>query len=176
MKQILWLLVLPLLWAGCGSDEFEPRRHTERDLSVTAPDDVRYLSPIPNSSLINNPISADSPANPGDMAAITFKEETINFGDVKAGEVVMKTFEFTNTGKSPLVISEAQASCGCTVPEWPRAPLAPGETGKIIAKFDSSGKNGKQEKTITVVSNTSPNKTVLRNTGNVIGEAPAASN
>ncbi len=174
-KLLLILTLLPLLFASCAEEEF-PRRHTERDLKVTAPDDVRNLSPISNSSLINNPISADAPANPGDMAAITFKEETINFGDVKAGEVVMKTFEFTNTGKSPLVISEAQASCGCTVPEWPRAPLNPGETGKIIAKFDSNGKSGKQDKTITVVSNTNPNKTILRIKGNVIGDTPPSSN
>jgi hypothetical protein len=177
MKRIFFALNAALiLLSSCGSDGVEPRKIDADSLTVTSPAEIRNLSPVPNSSLISNPISADQTTDLSQMAQIEFKEETMDFGTIKAGEVVTKVFEFTNTGKAPLVISDAQASCGCTVPEWPRSPIAVGESNKIIAKFDSNGKSGKIDKTITITSNTSPNTTKLRITGNIISEEPAKTN
>jgi hypothetical protein len=180
MKSILYAALLlgsfSTALMSCGGDTLPSKEIKSDELGVKSPSDIRTLNTVPNSSLISNPISADQTTDMSQMAVIEFKEENIDFGTIKSGEVVTKVFEFTNTGKSPLVISDAQASCGCTVPEWPRSPIAPGETGKIIAKFDSNGKSGQQEKTITITSNTSPNSTKLRISGIVISEEPAKTN
>ncbi len=88
---------------------------------------------------------------------ITFEKESHNFGDVVAGEVLEYSFKFTNTGKRDLVISKAEASCGCTVPEWPKEPIKPGESRYMKVKFDSKGRpEGYTEKEIFVHANTNP--------------------
>ncbi|MEY4274872.1 MAG: hypothetical protein RL638_1820, partial [Bacteroidota bacterium] len=63
------------------------------------------------------------------------------------------SFEFTNTGKAPVVISNVQPSCGCTTPEWTREPIMPGKTGKVTASYNSTGRPGNFNKSITVVNN-----------------------
>ena len=70
-------------------------------------------------------------------------------------------FVFKNTGKSDLLIFNATASCGCTVPEYPKKPIHPGDEGKIIVSFNTEGKNGVQKKTVTLMANTQPNTKVL---------------
>ena len=77
-------------------------------------------------------------------------------------------FEFTNTSNNPLTISNAKGSCGCTVPEWPKEPIAPGEVGEIKVKYDSKGKKGKQSKTVTLTANTIPANTLITITSDVI--------
>jgi hypothetical protein len=76
--------------------------------------------------------------------------------------VVEYTYKFTNTGEAPLIIQNAQGSCGCTVPDWTKKPIAVGEEGYVTAKFDSKGKPNIQNKTVTVTANTWPKQTVLR--------------
>ncbi|WP_233268655.1 DUF1573 domain-containing protein [Cellulophaga sp. L1A9] len=85
---------------------------------------------------------------------LSFDESTYNFGTIKEGDVVEHTFNFTNTGDSALVITDAKASCGCTVPSFSSEEIAPGESGTILVKFDSSNKSGSQSKTVTITSNT----------------------
>jgi hypothetical protein len=72
------------------------------------------------------------------------------------GERVSHAFTFTNTGKNALVISKAIGSCGCTVPEWPKEPIAPGAKGKIDVVFNSERRVGKASKDVTVYANTEP--------------------
>src|SRR6476661_3613110 len=69
-----------------------------------------------------------------------FERETYDFGEISQGEKVSYDFKFTNTGKSPLIVSNTTATCGCTVPEPPKEPIAPGATGIIHVVFDSAGK------------------------------------
>lgn len=76
-----------------------------------------------------------------------------DFGKIKEGAVVKHAFHFTNTGTSPLMIAKAVASCGCTVPEWPKEPIKPGEGGDIVAEFHSEGRPGTQHKNIMIYSN-----------------------
>lgn len=97
-----------------------------------------------------------------------FEFESHDFGKVKAGDKVTYEFNFTNTGQSPLIISTATASCGCTVPEWPKAPVQPGQGGKIKVTFDSANKEGLQDKQITVTANTSPAQNVVHLVGEVL--------
>ncbi len=94
--------------------------------------------------------------------------QEINVGEGVADIIRNPAFRFTNTGKTPLLISEARSSCGCTVPEWPQSPIAPGESGEIRARFDSNGRTGQQQKTITVLANTYPMGTSVRLSGQVL--------
>lgn len=100
-------------------------------------------------------------------AEINFEKEVHDYGNIKQGGDATCEFKFTNTGTEPLIISNAKGSCGCTVPEWPREPIAPGESGVIRVKYDSK-RPGVINKTVTITSNAknSPTK-VLRIKGNV---------
>lgn len=97
-----------------------------------------------------------------------FAEESHDFGKAKAGDKVTYEFAFTNAGKSPLIITDAHASCGCTTPEWPKEPVMPGQGGKIKVTFDSAGKSGLQDKQITVTANTNPARNIVHLIGEVI--------
>lgn len=101
---------------------------------------------------------------------IEFKEETINYGEVEKGkDDGIRVFEFTNTGDAPLIIKNAKSSCGCTVPEWPKEPIAPGGNGKIKVQYNMNP--GPISKTITIESNATnkPNGMIpLRIKGTVI--------
>jgi plastocyanin len=97
-----------------------------------------------------------------------FEFDSHDFGKVKAGDKVTYEFKFTNTGPSPLIITNATASCGCTVPEWPKEPIEPGQGGKIKVTFDSANKEGLQDKQITVTANTSPAQNVVHLVGEVL--------
>tara|TARA_R110002020_G_scaffold150825_1_gene327674 strand:+ start:1075 stop:1470 length:396 start_codon:yes stop_codon:yes gene_type:complete len=88
-------------------------------------------------------------------AAITFKEKSIDFGDITQGDKVEHTFELTNSGSAPLIISNVAATCGCTVPSWPKEPIAPGKTSEIKVSFNSAGKMGKQNSVVRIYSNAS---------------------
>ncbi len=102
-----------------------------------------------------------------DAAVLTFETVNYNFGKVKEGEKVHYEFKFKNTGKTPLIISDATATCGCTVPEPPKEPILPGAEGVIKVVFDSTGKPGMQDKVITVTSNGNPAINDVHLTGEV---------
>lgn len=111
----------------------------------------KLLSP----SLVANPNTAEGvDANKlNAMPVISFKDTLHDFGNLNAGEIGSYEFEFTNTGRSPLIISEAKASCGCTVADYPKTPIAPSATEKMKVTFNSAGKSGHQEKAITITTN-----------------------
>lgn len=92
----------------------------------------------------------------------TFEKEEHDFGLLVDGEKVAYSFVFTNTGTAPLIISNAKGSCGCTVPNWPRNPIAPGEKGSIDVSFNSSGRKGMQNKAVTLTANTNPNRKIIK--------------
>lgn len=85
-----------------------------------------------------------------------------NFGTIKEGDVVERKFRFRNEGEFPLIINNVTASCGCTIPEWPREPIAPQQESSILVRFNSKGKPGPQVKTVTVYANTEPAISELR--------------
>ena len=97
-------------------------------------------------------------------------DSVYDFKKVKEGDIVEYNYRFKNTGTNPLVITEAQASCGCTVPEKPEHPIAPGEIGFIKVKFNSDHRPGEAHKTITVTSNARPEFPILILKGTVIGK------
>jgi hypothetical protein len=118
---------------------------------------------------VDNPVTAssDPTVNKDDVPILKFEKDTHDFGTIAEGEKISYAYKFTNTGKAPLIIRSAQGSCGCTVPEYPKDPIAPGGEGVINVTFDSQGKQGHQEKTVTIISNTMPNTYTLYVVGTV---------
>lgn len=106
--------------------------------------------------------AAERDAQNSEFPVMTFVETEHDFGDISEGEVVEHTFKFKNTGSAPLVIVSAKGSCGCTVPEWPKEPIAPGEEGEMLVKFNSSGKPNQQNKQVTITANTEAGKEVIK--------------
>ncbi|MDF2432288.1 MAG: hypothetical protein JWP44_1919 [Mucilaginibacter sp.] len=106
-------------------------------------------------------------ANAADAPSMKFDKDTHDFGKIKSGDKVTYDFKFTNTGKSPLIITDAVATCGCTKPEWPKTPVKPGESGMIHVTFNSAGKMGLQDKMITITANTNPAQNMVHLIGEV---------
>lgn len=120
-------------------------------------------------SLIENPATASGNTDSKDKVPVfSFTEETHDFGTIQEGEKVSYAFRFKNSGNADMLIRSANGSCGCTVPEYPKDPVKPGQEAIINVTFDSAGKEGKQNKTITLIANTIPNTKVLTIIGEVI--------
>ena len=154
MNWKLFLLVgTCLVYASCGSTE---------ELNVDAIED--------NETTPENPLPSGPKGTP-DFA----KDTVFSFGKIIDGEIVSHEFEFTNTGKGDVIISNVHASCGCTTPDWSKDPIKPGETGMVKAVFNSSGKGTEdavvQEKSITVdFANSSIPMIVLKFRANVLSK------
>ncbi|MHB1178996.1 MAG: DUF1573 domain-containing protein [Daejeonella sp.] len=148
-KIILSLTCLAVLLASCNNQD------PEQSVAANGTEAV---------STVAEPASADAPA-------FKFVKESFDFGEITDGEKVSHDFQFKNIGKSPLIITSAMATCGCTVPDYPKAPVAPGEDGVIKVVFDSSNKMGMQNKVITITANTVPEITQISILGNVVKAA-----
>ncbi|MGE0772437.1 MAG: DUF1573 domain-containing protein [Cyclobacteriaceae bacterium] len=113
-------------------------------------------------SQVNAPQKKDGPA-------IAFEQATFDFGDLTQGDRVEHTFKFTNTGSKPLIITNVEVTCGCTTPKgWPRDPIQPGGKGELLIAFNSAGKYGRQNKVVTVVSNSVEGNSQVTFTANVL--------
>ena len=111
--------------------------------------------------IVNNPATASGVADTSIMPVMTFAEMNHDFGKIMQGEKVSYAFKFRNTGKNDLVIASASASCGCTVPQYPKGPIPSGAEGVIDVAFNSEDKSGKVQKTVTVLSNANPGTKIL---------------
>src|SRR5690606_37862902 len=119
-------------------------------------------------------VAAASDLAPGEAPVFKFVKETFDFGEITEGEKVSYDFKFTNTGESPLIITSATATCGCTVPEYPKEPIAPGEEGVIKVVYNSANNLGMQNKVVTITANTIPEITQVNILGNVVKPVTAA--
>ncbi len=140
MRSIFFLLITAGILTSCGNN---------RESGIST-------------DVVNNPVSASGDNSLDELPLISFDKDVHDFGKIIQGEKVSFNFRFTNTGKSDLVISQVNSSCGCTVTRFPKTAIKPGEKEKITVTFDSEGRKGIQNKTITVASNCQPNKTILR--------------
>lgn len=130
-------------------------------LSCIASCDIRNTKDKPdvNTSIAN--------VNTNDSTSVQLIDSIFNFGKISDGEMVEYSYRFRNTGAKPLIIANAIASCGCTVPEKPEEPVKPGETGFLKVVFNSKGRVGQVHKEITVTSNAKPSFPALQLVGEV---------
>ncbi|AUC23682.1 MULTISPECIES: DUF1573 domain-containing protein [Polaribacter] len=123
-----------------------------------------------NQENLDNAASRDNEIKKG-TALISLDKTIYDFGTVNEGDLVETSFVVTNSGKTDLVITNAQGSCGCTVPTWPKAPIKPGETGTVDVKFNTNGRPNRQQKTVTLTTNTEAGRQVLTIKGSVTPKA-----
>ncbi len=119
------------------------------------------IAPIENIPPVTAPPEELSETSNLPKTSINFKQKDHDFGKINQETENKKVFKFTNTGKEPLLISNAVGSCGCTVPEYPKEPIAPGKTGEIVVIYKPGQQKGSQSKTVTLTANTEPTTTVL---------------
>ena len=177
--KIVTLAVLVLaMFASCNNDG-----DSARDAAVeaakgtptqTASTTTTPPPPTKPGQVTPNANQAKPAAPVGPTTTITFEEKEFNFGTVKSGEEVKHIYKFRNTGKEPLVISNAKGSCGCTVPNWPKEPIPVGGEGEIEVVFNTKGKSGNQTKTVTITANTNPPQTLIYIKGKVEADPNAA--
>ena len=155
-------LATALLLAACNNDKKAEVGTEGMNAAATVTSDAANPT-------IDNPnvVSENETPNP-DAPVMKFTESEFDFGDIQPGARVWHTFTFTNTGKSPLLIEDATASCGCTTPSWTKEPVAPGAEGKMEVQFDSHGKQGIISKQVAVRANTQPSITTILIKGNVL--------
>ena len=97
----------------------------------------------------------------GKYPVMTFYKTEHDFGIIEKESKVAYTFDFKNTGEADLIITNAVGSCGCTIPEYPKEAIKPGESGRMKVSFNASGKHGQQQKTVTIMTNTSQGSELL---------------
>ena len=120
-----------------------------------------------DTSVINNPNSASGVDKDAKIPIIKFDKMQHDFGRLSKGEMVSYSFRFTNTGKANLLVKECTATCGCTVADFPKNELKPGEQGFITVSFNSANKHGQQIQTVTVGTNAQPSRYILKITAQV---------
>lgn len=168
---VLAFFAAGILLTSCNNSALE-EKVAELEQRVT---ELESKTPASKSASLTTQISQPENSAPqGDLPAFGFEESSYDFGSITEGDVVEHVFKFTNTGEAPLVIQSASASCGCTVPSYPREPIAPGATGEIQVKFDSSNKPGIQNKTVSITANTDPSITRLTIKSNVVPKGEQA--
>ena len=157
------LLLAATLLLGCNRD-----KATEAGTQgMNAAADAAAADARANPTIDNPNVASDTEAPNPNAPVMTFAESQFDFGDIQPDSKVRHTFKFTNTGKSPLLIADATASCGCTTPSWTKEPVAPGSTGEMEVLFDSRGKEGLINKQVSVRANTQPNITTIYIKGNI---------
>jgi len=158
MKMKFNLVVLAVLLAlttACKKETVNDKEVLLDTTSVQRPEAVETASP-----------TAQVPVD-GKYPIMTFQKEEHDFGTIKQGDKVSTDFQFKNTGEADLIITSARGSCGCTVPDYPKTPIKPGETGNIKVSFDSKGKRGKTSKTVTILCNTQGGNKILKINANI---------
>lgn len=162
MKAYWIILLLAFVHFSCRQ---QPQSKSEKVIQEIESGDI--------ASIIRNPVSADQPIDTVYVAKMTFEQTSYDFGEVAEGEVVNHDFKFTNTGSVPLLITDARSTCGCTVPDWPKTQIGPGESGVISVQFNTTNKLHQQQKPITITANTYPSETKVYLNGYVHPKKPS---
>ncbi|MGB0885059.1 MAG: DUF1573 domain-containing protein [Chitinophagales bacterium] len=156
-KYILPLLAIAVL--GMFSCNEEKVENTETEVKNEVKEIKNEV--INATENIKKEVQNNTPAVVANPTTIKMDKMEHDFGTIGDDKNATTTFTITNTGNNPLIISSAKGSCGCTVPTYPKAPIAPGESGTLEVSFDPKGKSGAQNKTVTIIANTEPANTVL---------------
>lgn len=150
-----------------GSDSHDSHNHAEVAQNATPASNPATINPInpadPSQAQPAQPAAPQMPAT-----KMEFAQMEKDFGTVKQDTENKHVFKFKNTGTEPLLITNAQGSCGCTVPEYPKEPIAPGATGEIKVVYSPGKQSGMQTKNVTITANTEPSTTMLTIKANVV--------
>lgn len=167
----IYLLVFSMFFVAAGACTNKKLENNIKSLErrVAALEKKAGLTPAATSAA-NNATAVSSAVPEDQLPVMAFSEMEYDFGTIDEGDIVDYTFTFTNTGKTPLVINKATATCGCTVPKWPKEPIPAGAKGEIEVKFDSKNKPQQQTKYININANTKPEVTRLTIKGFVTPE------
>ena len=159
MQAPLFVCLMCLVFAAC-----QPRESEKKDNGLP---EVRLDANASNADIIRLPVTADAPTDTVNVPRIALEETGYDFGEITEGVAVKHIFKFRNTGKVPLIITDVQTTCGCTVPDWNINPIQPNAVDEIAVKFNSTGREGRMDKPITIIANTFPARTELKLTGSV---------
>jgi hypothetical protein len=160
VRKGLWLFgVLAVLATACKDKEAE-KKIAALEARLSELEGKKGSGPTPVAPGQEAPQAEVKPDGP--LPEVKFEALEHDFGTINEGQKVTHTYKFTNTGAAPLIIQSAQPTCGCTVSDYSKDPIPVGGTGFVTAEFDSHGKTGVQNKTVTVTANTWPKQTTLR--------------
>ncbi|HTE31760.1 MAG TPA: DUF1573 domain-containing protein [Chryseolinea sp.] len=158
VKSLIFIALATTLAIGCKDRDAE-KKIAQLEARLAELEGKKGTTP----SAITPAVQTAPETKPeGPLPAMEFQSMEHDFGTINEGDVVEYSYTFKNSGAAPLIIQNAQGSCGCTVSDWTKEPVPVGGTGFVKAKFDSNGKQNIQNKTVTVTSNTWPKQTVLR--------------
>lgn len=157
LSRIFFVVIVMLAAASC-KDRAAEKRIAELESRLAQLEGSKAGTTTPAAAA--TPAAEQKPEGP--LPVAEFESTDHDFGTVTEGQKVSYTYKFKNTGEAPLIIQNAQPSCGCTVPDWTKEPIPVGGTGYVKAEFDTNGKTNIQNKTITVTANTWPKTTTLR--------------
>lgn len=161
LSRLMMCVVLAAVMMSCN-DRASEKRIAELESRLAQLEGNKGAAPAAASPTATTAPAPAEEKPEGPLPVAQFEKIEHDFGTVKEGGKVSYTYKLTNTGQAPLIIQNAQPSCGCTVPEWSREPIPVGGTGFVKAEFDTNGKQGINNKTITVTANTWPKTTTLR--------------
>ncbi len=147
---IIATLFLGSMLSSCGNKE-----NTNKDTKSISPE------------LVTNPITASGKTTKSKLPHMEFKTEKHDFGLIVQGVKVSHTFRFKNTGGADLIISSASSTCGCTVPNYSKEPIKPGENGQIEVVFSSANIKGAAHKQVKILTNAQPNTVELTITAEI---------
>lgn len=172
IKKIVLTAFILSFAISCKEDALSKVDPKSQDVNMNAVTAVSQKTdaPVPAESEL---IQAQPQVTNGKFPTLSFNKKEHDFGEIKEGAKVETVFVFTNTGEADLIITNAQASCGCTVPEFTKEPIKPGKTGKMKVSFDSTGKPGMQQKSVNITCNTQQGSDVLTIKANVLPKASA---
>ena len=147
IRNAIYNLILIAALVGFASCDSDTKTDSTNDTAIVA---------YPNTT--NSTVkSLEMP-----LTKIEFAETSFDFGNLDEGKKVEHVFVFKNVGENPLVLQDARASCGCTIPEYTKDTIAPGQEGKLNVIYDSNNKEGKIDKSVTITANTEPKTTDLK--------------
>lgn len=159
LNRVILVLLVSAAFASC-KDRAAEKRIAELESRLVQLEGNNGTAAGAAATPAATPVAETKPEGP--LPVFEFATTDHDFGTIKEGDKVEYTYSFKNTGEAPLIIQNAQPSCGCTVPNWSKEPIPVGGTGFVKAEFDSNGKPNIQNKTITVTANTWPKVTTLR--------------
>lgn len=147
MKNAFFVLLFFPVWLACNTGDVKEKNTEENN------PDLLSTELVHNPRSLNIPVDSSLPAG-----KLLFSDTVHHFGQLNEGEKVQYQFEMTNIGSEEIIITRAEGSCGCTVPEYEQKPLPPGQKSYMLVTFDSQGKGGHNEKHVKIKTNGIPSE------------------